>query len=460
MVEQLAPQVGERDARAARRHRRIGATAAAALVSRALSMVLALATVPLTLNYLGPERFGIWVTISAVIAILALTDLGIANGLLNALTQSLAHGKTALARRQIASAMLLLAGIAATLAAGFALTVPVIPWADLLGAATAEGRSEVTPAVLAWVLCFLLGLPMSVAVQVRWARQEGYIAHLVAAAGNLAAFVALVGAIAARQGLPVLVLSMAGPPLLVSAAHGLFLFGRTLPGLRPTLRLAERRVGIELLRAGILFFVIQVSMALAFTSDTLILTAMIGPVAAAEYGVVGRLFMIPAGIVAIVLSALWPAYGEAAAVGDVIWIRRALGRSLGATLSIALPAAVLLIAFAQPIIESWAGSSVTPPPALVLGFGVWVILSAIGSSIAMLLNGVGEIRVQAAWAMAMAAANVALSVVLTDAIGTAGVIWGTVLSYGALTIVPLVAYVPRVLARLERPASATRAAMP
>ena len=50
-----------------------GATLAAMLIS-----------VPLTLGYLGPERFGLWMTVAAVIAMLGFADFGLGNGILNA----------------------------------------------------------------------------------------------------------------------------------------------------------------------------------------------------------------------------------------------------------------------------------------------------------------------------------------------------------------------------------------
>ena len=80
------------EARGRERYRRAGLTAATALGGRGVTVILSLATVPLALGYLGPERFGIWLTISSVIALLALTDLGIGNGLLNAVTQAMARG--------------------------------------------------------------------------------------------------------------------------------------------------------------------------------------------------------------------------------------------------------------------------------------------------------------------------------------------------------------------------------
>ena len=412
-------------------------------------MALSLVTVPLTLNYLGPERYGMWLTISSMIALLSFTDLGLGNGLLNAVTRTMARGEITEARRQISSALVILAAFAVVVAGLFAVCYPTIPWARILAVSSPQAVSEAGPAVAVWVALFLLGLPLSVAVQVRLGRQEGYIVHLTAAAGSLVSVVGLLVVILSRQGVPFLVVAMGGPPLIAATVNGLVLFKRDAPELRPTLGLAQRRTGVQLLRAGFLFFVLQIAMAVAFTSDTLVVAQIIGPEAVAEYGIASKLFMIPAAIVAIALSPLWPAYGEAIARGDIRWARSTLVRSIKAGLFISVPVAAALVAFGQPIIELWVGTSVSPPFLLMLGFGIWVVLSTVGNAIAMLLNGAHEIRLQAAAAVVMAVVNLALSIWLTSRIGVAGVMWGTVIAYSLFVLLPMALYVPGVFRRIQ-----------
>ncbi len=412
-------------------------------------MALSLLTVPLTLNYLGPERYGMWLTVSSMIALLAFTDLGLANGLLNAVTRTMARGEFVESRRQVSSALVLLTLVAVALTGLFAVVYSIVPWAGVLAVSSPRAVSEAGPTVAAWVACFLIGLPLGVTAQVRMGRQEGYIVHVTAAVGNLAAVGALLAVILGRQGLPLLVVAMAGPPLIASAVNGMVLFKHDAPELRPSLALADRGTGFGLLRAGFLFFVLQIAIAVAFTSDTLVVAQLVGPEAVAEYGVASKLFIIPAGIVAIALSPLWPAYGEAIARGDILWTRSTLLRSIKVGLFTSVAAAAVLVVFGLPIIALWVGPSVTPPFLLLLGFGIWVVLSTVGNSVAMLLNGAHEIRFQAVAAAVMAVVNLALSIWLTSRIGVAGVMWGTVIAYSVFVLVPMALYVPGVLRRIE-----------
>lgn len=437
------------ESRAKQRYQRAGLTAVVALGARGLTMLMSLLTVPLTLNYLGPERYGMWMTISSIIALLSFTDLGVGNGLINAVTRAIARSDLADARRQVSSAFMILMLVAAGVGILFVLTYPVVSWARVFAVSSTLAVSEAGPGMAAWVACFLLGLPLSVAAQVRLGRQEGYFVHMLSVGGNLVAVAALLIVILTRQGLPALVFAMAGPPLLAMGLNWVLLFGRHAAALRPSLRLVSLRTGWALLRAGFLFFVLQIAIAVAFTSDSLVAAQVIGPVAVAEYAVVSKLFMIPTLIVATILSPLWPAYGDAIARGDLLWARSTLVRSLRGGLAVTVPLSVFLVTFGMPIIRLWVGPTVTPPLLLLLGFGIWVVMSAVGTSVAMLLNGAHEIGVQAAAAVVMALANITLSIWLASRIGVAGVMWGTVITYGVFTLLPMAFYVPRVLRRIE-----------
>ena len=77
--------------RSAARHRRAAVTGITSGISRAVRIGVTLITIPLTLHYLGNERFGLWMTISSVLAMAGFADFGVGNGVLN--TVSTAYGK-------------------------------------------------------------------------------------------------------------------------------------------------------------------------------------------------------------------------------------------------------------------------------------------------------------------------------------------------------------------------------
>ncbi len=90
--------------RAHLRNRAIALTALAAAFARGVSILTALVSVPLTLHYLGTERYGMWMTLSAFTALLSFTDFRIGNSVLTALAQRTGSGDEHGLRVQVSSA--------------------------------------------------------------------------------------------------------------------------------------------------------------------------------------------------------------------------------------------------------------------------------------------------------------------------------------------------------------------
>ena len=447
------PRSGDaQSARSRDRYRRALMSTGAALGARGIRVLTAVAVVPLTLGYLGPERFGLWTTVTSLAALLVFADLGLGNGLLTAVAKAHGEQDDAALARTVASGIWMLAGVAAAFAAVVAAVALAVDWASVFNLRGAVARSEAGPAILVLGLCYAASLPLSAVTQIRNGLQEGYVNWAFTAGGNVLAIVLVLFTIQMRAGLPYVVLAFMGAPLVAGTANAAALLIRR-PALVPRWDRTRRFVALSLLRSGGQFLVLQAAMAAAFYSDTLIATSVIGPTAAAEYGVANTLFLIPIGLVAAGLAPLWPAYGESMARGDTAWIRVTLRRSLALSTLFTVPSAFALVLLARPIVHAWIGGEVEPPGLLIAGFGIWTVLSGIGTSLAVLLNGLHLLRVQAVTAVLMAVLNVTLSILLTQRIGVAGVIFGTVIAYSAATLVPLLLYLPRVLAGLDRPVS-------
>ena len=68
---------------AAERYRMAAWASLVNFASTGLGMLALIITVPMTLPYLGPERFGIWMTVASFAGLLSFMDLGVGNGLIN-----------------------------------------------------------------------------------------------------------------------------------------------------------------------------------------------------------------------------------------------------------------------------------------------------------------------------------------------------------------------------------------
>jgi len=86
----------------------------------------------------------------------------------------------------------------------------------------------------------------------------------------------------------------------------------------------------RILQGGLLFFVLQLGVTVAYASDNLIIAKILGLDDVAQYSVVSKMFEGVLMVFGLAVTPLWPAYGEAKARGDLHWIKKtlALGSSI------------------------------------------------------------------------------------------------------------------------------------
>jgi O-antigen/teichoic acid export membrane protein len=102
--------------RSKERLRRAAITTVSAGGARAIAVLASLVTVPLTFHYLGAERYGLWMVLISIIGMMSFADLGIGNGLVNAISDAYGRDDQRLAKESVTSAFVIMVVIALVLA--------------------------------------------------------------------------------------------------------------------------------------------------------------------------------------------------------------------------------------------------------------------------------------------------------------------------------------------------------
>jgi O-antigen/teichoic acid export membrane protein len=437
------------EGRSKERYRRAALTTVASGCARAVSLGTMLITVPLTVRYLGTERYSLWMTISSVVAMMAFADLGIGNGLLNAISET--HGKDdqSAAARYVSSAFFMLGAIGALVLLLALAGYRIIPWAAIFNVKSALAIHEAGPACAVFIACFALNLPLGVVQRVQAGYQEGYKTHIWTGVGSVLGLAGVLAAIYMRAGLPWLVLGMAGGPVVASAMNGSVLFGEQRRWLRPRMGNASGIAAKRVLSTGLMFFVMQVAIVVGYQADNLVIAQVLGAEKVAQYAVPFKLFSITPMLLAMIMMPLWPAYGEAMTRGDKDWVVKTLKRSVLLGLGISLPANALLIVFGRQIVHAWVGPQIAPTLALLWGLGVWGVLAGISWPLGMFLNGISAVRFQAVCASVMAISSISLAILLTRRIGLPGAVYAMALAQAGCVLLPIALYMPRLLNRVH-----------
>ncbi|WP_420123060.1 lipopolysaccharide biosynthesis protein [Nakamurella sp.] len=365
-----------------------------AVVARAVGLIAPLIITPVCFRYLGDQRYGLWMAVTALTAMAWLTDLGLGSGLLTRLGQL--AGDQPQQAREISSAYASVFTVAAALFGGLLLVNPLIPWADLFGVTDPAIAGEAPTLVLMCFGGFALYMPLSLIQRVQYARGQTVLSNLWQTAGALVSVAGVLAAIAGDL-----------PPLVVvgfavfaipatSAVNNLVFFGFQSRGIAPRPRLINRATLTGLLRLGLRFFVLTTIATVANNLDSPLIASTLGLQQAAHFALVSKLFAVVTMFVGLVGMTVWPVNGAALTSGDVPWVRRNTRRMILVNIVIVATIGLGLLAWGQEVLTIWVGGADQEwvPKAVFGWLGLWTLLVAMAVPMTMAQNSVGLLRPQ------------------------------------------------------------------
>jgi O-antigen/teichoic acid export membrane protein len=417
------------------RYRRILLTGLSTGVVKIFSASINLITVPLTVHFLGIERYGLWMAISSIMALMSFTDLGLGNGLVNAISK--AHGKNNIKDAQIAvsSTFFILLSISGILLLIFLIIYPYINWQNIFNAQSKVAIAESGPTMFVLVITFLINMPLGVVQRIQDGYQEGFKFQIWLIAGSIISLVGLLICIYLETGLPWLVLSFSSGQLIATLINGLLLFGKYRKELRPRLGNFNYNTGKYLFKTGLIFFFLGIFTILGNASDNIILSHTQGPASVAGYEIVKKIFLFSM-FTQFIIQPLWPAFGEALERGDINWARRTLRKAIKMSIIVSAIISLPLLIFGKQLIEFWVGPHFIPNWSLLTGFYVFILIANYGGVMSTYLNSGPLIKKQLLFLGLASVVSVFLKIILSINFGVSGIIWATVIGYSIFYIIP------------------------
>ncbi|HEY9811606.1 MAG TPA: oligosaccharide flippase family protein [Halomicronema sp.] len=424
-ITNLIEKNGALKSRGEKRIWRAGLTGFSTLLVNGIKLIAGLVSIPLTAQYLGTERFGLWLTLSTFLTWVGIADLGLSNILVNAVAAADGQENHQKAKEAVSSAFWLMVGVALIVMTIFLNVHPLVEWERVFNVTSLQAKADAKDASLVIMIFFILRLPLSIPSRIYAAYQEGYLYEIWNGLISLISVIFLYFFIELRVDLPFLLVGFFGPQILGDTIVGIYLFGFRRKELRPKLKNFSVQTSKWLLANGGKLWIAQISSILIFQTDFIIISQLFGAFAVASYGVIWKLYNIILFPLSAFLNGLWPAYSEAFSGGDIPWIIKTFRKSVFISFSWALFAGIILLIASPQIIKIWVGNDAIPGTSLLLAMLFNTVLIAVAQCIAMLINGLGELNVQAIVSPLSAISNLSLSVLLGNFIGISGVAWAT-----------------------------------
>jgi O-antigen/teichoic acid export membrane protein len=379
------------DDRGKERYRRAGITASSSFVAKALNILISFLSVPLTIHYLGSERYGVWLTISSLLTWMTLTDFGLSgNALVNVLAESSGRDDLKTAREYTSSAFWVLTSISVVTGLAAAISFHWISWRAVFRVSAAMPTHELNVACAMTLAIFILGFPLNLQYSIYSAYQDGYLANIWSIATNAFALLALVVVSRMHGGLPQLIFAMAGTRTLVTMANNVYLF-RRYHWLVPYPSAVRWHCIRRLFSLGGKYMVTQLAALGIYQSQPMIITQMLGPASVVIFVVSYKIITLPMDLIYMATQPFIAAFGEARARGDWAWIRTAYLKSTWISSSVGIFMVVLMALIAKPLIRIWASPAAVPTTAFIWWLSIYVMIGIVLMGTNQLLSGVEKV---------------------------------------------------------------------
>jgi O-antigen/teichoic acid export membrane protein len=379
------------------------------LVFNFINFVCTLLLVPLTLKYLGPVQYGIWLTISSILTWFSFLDFGIGNGLRNKLSEAFANKNMEKAKIFVSTAYVIFGGGITILIILFLLLHNYINWPGIFNAPTAL-KDQLNLLLVIVFFLFSLQLFLKLIYSINQAIQRPALNGLISSLSNVFSVLFLLilykystgDLVALGTGLsliPVIVL------ILISAA----LFAKFYKNILPRFKYVKMNQSEELFGLGLRFFVIQIAGLIVFATDNLIITQLFGPADVTVYNIAYKLFYFVPIIFNVIITPFWSAYTEAYVKGEFEWIKNSVNKIMKLWIVLSL-GVIVMVVFSSTIYHIWVGSEIYIPLELSIMMGLFAILSNWNNIFAYFINGIGKIQIQFYNSIFVAIINIPLSI--------------------------------------------------
>lgn len=401
-----------------------------------VGLLTSLVIVPITINYLNNEVYGIWMTITSILYWITTFDIGLGNGMRNYLAEALATNDTKLGKKYISTTMLLLSLIALSMAIVLLYPLITINFNSFFNTNAIAGN-ELRMAVVIAVGFTLMNFVLKNIGMIFVAMQKYAINDLLSISGNVIALILIYILTKVTTGnlvLVVLAYTMTSCVAFLLAAIPLFW---KHPELKPSLRFFDKSLGKKIVGKGFGFFVIQISSCLViFGAANFFITQSCGPAAVTTYNIAYKFFNLLVIAYTIILAPMWNAYTDAYVKGDMQWIKATFNKALKFwVLSICGGLGMLLIC--NLFYKLWIGNMVNVPLSVSASTLIYVCFFNLNNCTTYLINGLNKIFVQIIISLAVTTLYIITVLAFGRKLGVEGIVLSMAASYAVMSVVHL-----------------------
>lgn len=382
-------------------------------IIKGLNILVGILIVPITIEFLNPTKYGIWITLTSLVGWFSFFDIGLGNGLRNRFAEAIARDEHVLAKTYISTTYVILSIIMSIFFLSFCSANYFINWGVVLN--TPEDPLLINSLKYLAIIVFgsfCLNFVFNIVTIILTADQQPAKSALIDLIGKTITLI-LIFLLTKIGGSSLLsfglIYCLVSPVVLIIATFIVFR-GKYKP-YRPSLKTIDFNKSKDLFSLGLKFFYLQLSGILLYQTNNMIIIQLFGPDMVTPYNIAFKYFGILMMGFSIIIAPFWSAFTEAWTKKDILWIKNAMTKLLIIWFLFLIVGIAMLIN-SKFLLKIWVGNSVSIPFVISALTLIWVIVMVWNGIFSHFLNGVGKITMQIRIGIGAALINVPASIFL------------------------------------------------
>ncbi len=365
------------------------------ILIKGISIGVGLISIPLTINYINPSQYGIWLTLSSMIAWISFFDIGFTHGLRNKFAEAKAKGNIEKAKIYVSTAYFYISIIFFAIWVFLLFINQFISWHALLNLPQ-SAESEISKLATIIFTYFSSQFIFRIINTILIADQQPAKASFLETMGQFISLVIIFILTKFTNGSLLYLGAAAGiAPSLVLLVANIFLFNTKYKAYKPSIKFVKKEYAKDIMKIGLKFFMLQISVMIQFeTSLFLIAHYFADKTLITSYSIAYKYFFTMQMGFLILLSPFWSGVTHAYSTGDNSWIKNAVKKYLLLFIAVVFAGALMLL-FSDKIYHLWLRKNYVHIDFSISLFCFIYFSTAIFANIfVFVLNGIGAIHIQ------------------------------------------------------------------
>jgi O-antigen/teichoic acid export membrane protein len=358
---------------------------------RIILFVLNLFSVPLLLNTLGFEFYGVWISIVSLASWITLMDIGVSLSLRNKVTFALLNMDYDLANQYISTFFFFFSKLFFFVLVCSVLLILSLNWQYLLNTKSIDEitlKISIVLIVISICVNFIFGAVNQLINSV----QLSSLSNLTNIIFNVIFLIGISFYKYAHSANLIYISLFYLLSQLLSITLINYLFFSEYNYLIPQKSNFNKKFIQGLLKSGKNFFIIQIGILIMFSTDNFLVGYLFGPKEVVSYSTYFRLYSTIGVVAGLFMSPLWSSYSEAYANGHYNWILKSFTKIIVLLFPVIL-VLIILYLYSDKVVYLWIGQNIKVAATLKIYLSLFVVVNIWNTIFASFLNSIGQTRV-------------------------------------------------------------------